>query len=203
MLQRIAFMFGAALLASIAIAVSIGARSQGAKLRAYDDLDGYAVLSRMLDEHGGSSAAGIIISPVTGKGGQLSCYQIPGEFGAAMSDFLSRNREPLRLVDRFNTHVNYQLTDNPPSEEPEPLPGEQRVESLPLLRPRVRLSAVGFDKSRTRAVAYMSQLCGPECFGAGYYLLRREKGTWNEVKGNPWCQVVAQNREITNVARGL
>jgi hypothetical protein len=202
--QRIAVIFGSALLANIVLAASTCVPAQETKLRTYDDADGYAVLSRMLDEGWSASAsAEIVISPVTGKGAELSCAQIPDEFRTTMTDFLLRNREPFRLVERFNTHVNFLLTDNPPSEEPELLPGEQPVVNLPLIRPRVRLSAVGFDKSRTRAFAYMTVLCGPECLSAGYYLLKREKGKWNEVKGDPLCETIAQNREAASAIQGL
>src|SRR5262249_54110826 len=40
------------------------------KLKTYDDEDGYAVLSILLDEHGASTVAGAIVSPTTSSGGQ-------------------------------------------------------------------------------------------------------------------------------------
>jgi len=172
------------------------------KLKTYDDEDGYAVLSILLDEHGASTVAGAIVSPTTSSGGQLPCYKVPEEFQVALSDFHRQNREPLRLADRLRTKIKYDLADDPPKEMPDPAPGDLQVENLPLLRTRISVSAVGFDKSRTHAVAYITMLCGSECLSAGYYLLKRERSGWREVKGNPLCEVIAQgsHREGTDLS---
>ena len=41
-----------------------------------------------------------------------------------------------------------------------------------------RLSAVGFDRSHTRAVLYSDSLCGPKCGSGGYKLFSKYGGRW-------------------------
>jgi hypothetical protein len=45
----------------------------------------------------------------------------------------------------------------------------------------VRLSRVGFDADRTRALVYRGQVCGPLCGSGGYVLLEKRSGAWRIV----------------------
>jgi len=45
--------------------------------------------------------------------------------------------------------------------------------------------------------------CRSYCFNAGYYLLKREKGAWRQVKNNPFCEQVAMVLGGADVAQAL
>jgi len=47
-----------------------------------------------------------------------------------------------------------------------------------------RLSAVGFDEARTRAVLYSDALCGPKCGSGGYKLFTKYGGRWRSTVVN-------------------
>jgi hypothetical protein len=44
----------------------------------------------------------------------------------------------------------------------------------------VEVSAVGFDRSKTQAMVYVSHYCGGLCGGGSYHLLEKSGGTWRE-----------------------
>jgi hypothetical protein len=42
----------------------------------------------------------------------------------------------------------------------------------------VRVSAFGFDATKTRALVYMDHNCGALCGGGAHHLLEKEDGVW-------------------------
>ena len=46
----------------------------------------------------------------------------------------------------------------------------------------VEVSAVGFNRPRTRAMVYMAHHCGGLCGGGSYHLLEKVNGAWREAK---------------------
>ena len=48
----------------------------------------------------------------------------------------------------------------------------------------LELSAVGFDKTRERAVVYMAHSCGGLCGEGGYHFLERQADGWTAVRPN-------------------
>lgn len=199
MKQRVKF-FGlgaACALCSITLLCAVS-WSQAAKLREYDDSEGYAVLSVLLAQRfSAASNDTLIISPVTSSGSMAdsfeSCRQIPDEFQPAARDFEDKNKQKWRLVKKFNLKFEYEFEDQvKKAAPPTPAPGEQ--EMSPLTDSTVFVvSAVGFDATRTHAIAYVAGFCGVECAGGAYHLLVRAKDGWKSVQNSPVCKWMAEN----------
>jgi hypothetical protein len=195
---------------AVLAASSIKGSPQLAKGGSYDDVEGYTVLSVLLDRFGKASAnSGIVIDPFTASEKQLlngtndRCARIPEEFGSAAADFRERSKVSLRFANKFSVKVKYELTDNPQSYlPPDPAPGEQSVDGRPFLRTLFKISAVGFDKTRTHAIAYLGAFCGDNCASGGLYLLENGKQEWKEVKGSPTCESMSRGGSAENT-RGL
>jgi len=166
-----------------------------AKTETYADPDGYAVLSLLLDRGAPrNSKMHIYFLTVEGKGARSeSCDRVPAEFKSALKDFLDRNSSPLVLARRFSMQAEYELVEKMKKAEnpfPPPGPGEQEVQYELMVTPEslFSVSAVGFDKTRTYAIAYVQAICGAECAGGGYHLLTRDKHGWKEIKNSPVCE---------------
>jgi hypothetical protein len=54
-------------------------------------------------------------------------------------------------------------------------------DQFPRGRTVLDLSAIGFDRSKTRAILHVSYFCGALCAGSRYHLLYKIDGTWSEV----------------------
>jgi hypothetical protein len=200
MKQRVKF-FGsvaACALCSITLLCAVS-WSQAVKPREYDDSEGYAVLSVLLAQRfSAASNDTLIISPVTSSGSMAdsfeSCRQIiPDEFQSAARDFKDKNKQKWRLVKKFNLKFEYEFEDQvKKAAPPTPVPGEQ--EMSPLTDSTVFVvSAVGFDATRTHAIAYVAGFCGVQCAGGAYHLLVKAKDGWKSVQNSPVCKWMADN----------
>jgi hypothetical protein len=171
--------------------------SQSAKSQEYDDSEGYAVLSVLLDQHHWSGSTNLlVIGHVTSSGSMSgsfeSCNKIPDEFKSAARDFKEKNRQEWRLAKRLNLKLNYEFADEMrESALPTPVAGEQELPLPP--NPVNVLSAVGFDASRTHAIAYHAAIGGPDSAGGGYHLFVKDKKTWKEVSQSPVCVWMSLN----------
>ena len=162
----------------------------------YDDPDGYAVLSVLLDRSKfGLKDSVIYISPTTvpeaSMLSSLKCSKKPDGFQSAISDFHEKNKIAAQLTAKFSMGSKYELSDNPEKDLPSPKPGEPELH-LQTHIPIYVVSSVGFDPSRTRSVAYVSVFCGGECGGGAYHFLLKEEKGWKEVTGSPACEWVSQ-----------
>jgi hypothetical protein len=163
----------------------------------YEDRDGYAVLSIVLDQHNhGSETTVISIVPTTVSEDRtlssLNCGKKPEGFQAAEKDFHERNKTVFELAAKFSISRKYELSSAPRRIFPPPKPGEQELQ-IDAYAPAYFVSAVGFDAARTHAVAYVGAVCGAECGGGGYHFLVKDKKDWKEVPGSPACVWVSQN----------
>lgn len=194
----------ACVLSSITLLCSVG-WSQATKPLEYEDSEGYAVLSVLLDQyHWTGSTNVLIIGHVTSSGSMAdsfeSCKKIPDEFKSAARDFKEKNRQEWRLAKRFNLKLEYQFADEiRKSALPAPVPGEQELLLPP--NPVNVVSAVGFDTSRTHAIAYVAAIGGPDSASGGYHLLVKDGQNWKEVSQSPVCVWMSFNVSDSRVRR--
>jgi hypothetical protein len=165
----------------------------------YDDPEGYTILSVLLGRYHLEGDKTLQISPVTAPGTSADSFQacggkIPAEFAAAAEDFRDKNRLNWRLAKKFNLKFSYKFSDLKGKHQP--LAPTQNAKGLPppLFEDTVyQVSAVGFDASRTHAIAYVAGICGPDCTSGAYHLLAREKEGWKEIPSSPVCEWMSFN----------
>jgi hypothetical protein len=176
--------------------------SAASKLPVYADREGYAVLSELLNHTiSKSKISAIDISLVTAQEEEFVGYKdcakaFPEDFQSAVKDFHERNKSKLRLAKEFSLAVNYRLTEKPDVQSPPPAaPGERQLEGKFVGRVLFAVSAVGFDQTKTHAIAYVSAYCGVMCAGGAYHLLIKNKQGWKEIPDSPKCEWISQKRD--------
>jgi hypothetical protein len=165
----------------------------------YDDADGYAVLAFLLEHYRPELGNTLEIASLTASGLKTDSFEacgskIPAEFAAAANDFRDKNKQNWRLTKKLNLKFSYKLRDL--AKKHQPLAPTQNAKDLPpplFDQPVYQVSAVGFDASRTRAIAYVAAVCGPDCASSGYHLLVKEKEGWKEFVSSPVCEWVSFN----------
>jgi hypothetical protein len=171
----------------------------------YDDADGYVVLSILLNhvhsEDPSFLLAPFLLSPLTVSGMNAdsfqSCNKVPAEFASAVVDFRDKNKQNWNLTKKVNLKFIYKFTNL--SGKHEWLAPTQNAKDVPppLFQTTVyQVSAVGFDASRTHAIAYVGAVCGPDCGSGSYHLLVKEKEGWKETTGSPVCQWMSLNLDF-------
>jgi hypothetical protein len=169
----------------------------------YDDADGYAVLSTLLSRAHSDADPNFLlspfqISPLTASGINPDSFQtcgskIPAEFAAAATDFRGRNKQIWTVTKKLNLKFNYKFT-NLEGKRTRLLTQNDKDVPPALFETSVyQVSAVGFDPSRTHAIAYVAAVCGPGCASGSYHLLIKGKEGWIETSGSPVCQWMSFN----------
>ena len=162
----------------------------------YEDAEGYALLSMLLNGAGDEThGAAIRINMVThvestsGLNSLEDCMKIPEEFREAANDYERKAKTALVLRKKFTLSMPYDLA------------GETRITGSGLKNPSSTekgisekiasgtfyLSPVGFDANHTHAIAYKNYLCGNLCGWGGFHLLVRNAGRWEEAKDVSAC----------------
>ena len=162
----------------------------------YDDAEGYAVLSMLLDGARQETHASVIrinmvthVESVSGAHSLEDCMKVPEEFREAANDYERRAGAALVLRKKFTLTMSYDLA------------GETRISGTGVRQPPATgtgnsqkistgtfyLSPVGFDASHTHAIAYENYLCGNLCGWGAYHLLVKNTGKWEEAKDVPAC----------------
>jgi hypothetical protein len=167
------------------------------KLADYEDADGYVVLSILLS-HARSEVdpsfllAPFLLSPSSVSGINAdsfqSCNRVPADFAGAAADFRDKNKQSWNLTRKINLKFNYKFTNL--AEKHSWIAPTQNAKDIPptlFETPVYQVSAVGFDASRTHAIAYVGSACGPDCGSGSYHLLVKEKEAWKETAGSPVC----------------
>jgi hypothetical protein len=166
----------------------------------YNDADGYAVLSALIERMHSVNDSLFQLAPQTVSGitpdSFDSCKRIPAEFKSAAVDFREKNQQSWRLLKKFNLTFKFVFADEVNRDLPPPAPGEQEFQLPP--DPVVSLSVVGFDASRRHAIVYLAVVCGPECRGGGYYLMVKNKYGWTEAVDSPACKWISFNNELAH-----
>ncbi len=160
----------------------------------YDDPEGYVVLSILLDHYHSEAENTLQISSLTASGTKPDSFdtcatKFPVEFATAANDYKEKNKQQARVAKKFNAKFGYKLVDL--AKKRQPLAPTNNAKGLPppLFDHAVyEVSAVGFDASRTHAIAYVSVFCGPDCSSGAYHLLVKEKDGWKEFVGSPVCE---------------
>jgi len=70
--------------------------------------------------------------------------------------------------------------------KPHKLVGQDIPSSLPEAQgegPYVEMSAVGFNHDKTRAIVFISSMCGRLCGSSSFHLLEKTDANWKEVPG--------------------
>jgi hypothetical protein len=180
------------------------------KQPAYSDPEGYAVLSELLNQAiAKSKASAIDISLVTAREEEFIGYKdcakfFPEDFQSAVKDFHERNKSKLRLARQFSLRVDYTLTEKLNVQSPPPTtPAEQQLDEKFVGRVIFSVSAVGFDQTKTHAIAYMSAYCGVMCAGGAYHFLIKDKQGWKEIPGSPKCEWMSREQDSANSRRAL
>lgn len=146
----------------------------------YREPDAYAVYTAALSQARPDRRTIILGETVTyprcfPKGGALS----DKSWGEAAQHYLAENKTPRTLVRSFKLKNTYVLL---------PLQEWQGLFQKSNWRPfwkrygegggYTRLSAVGFDRSRTKAMLYTDYACGSSCGSGGYKLFTKFGGRW-------------------------
>jgi hypothetical protein len=126
-----------------------------------------------------------------------SCSRVPTEFASAAADFRDKNKQNWNLTKRINLKFSYKFT-NLAGKRTRLAPTQNTKDVPPALFETsvYQVSAVGFDASRTHAIAYVGAVCGPDCDSGSYHLLVKEKEGWKEATGSPVCQWMSFNLDF-------
>jgi hypothetical protein len=165
----------------------------------YEDADGFAVLAVLLEHYRPELANTLEIASLTASGAKPDSFEacgsrIPAEFAPAATDFRDKNKQNWRLTKKLNLKFSYKLVDL--AKKHQPLAPTQNAKDLPpsvFAQPVYQVSAVGFDASRTHAIAYVAAVCGPDCVSGAYHLLVKEKDGWKEFVSSPVCEWMSFN----------
>ena len=168
----------------------------------YEDADGYVVLSILLS-HAHSEIdpsfllAPFLLSPLTVSGINAdsfqSCSRVPTEFASAAADFRDKNKQNWNLTKKINLKFSYKFSNAGKHTRLAPTQNAKDVPPALFETSVYQVSAVGFDASRTHAIAYVGAVCGPDCSSGSYHLLVKEKEGWKETTGSPVCQLISFN----------
>jgi|SRR5664279_561195 len=162
----------------------------------YADPDGYRILSILLDEPSKTTTMWIHSMTIPRNNSLVSdllhLCGVPDAFKSAATDFEKRNRTSFKLMREFTLTPKYELVVKPPEwKDPFPVPGAggQEMPHQPFMEDAIIVvSAVGFDKNRSHAIAYTAVFCGGECGGGRLHFLKRVNALWVEAKVTPACE---------------
>jgi hypothetical protein len=141
----------------------------------YDDNDGYEVLSVVLNARIAKQKNETVrISSGTSSGDRVmqmrgQCSGIPAEFQSASEDFDEKAKTKLVLRKEFYLKKKYELEY------------ANRASTNPSVHPGVfYVGAVGFNGTKTRAIALVEYICGSLCGDSSFYFLRKSGKRWEE-----------------------
>ncbi|MBI3662203.1 MAG: hypothetical protein HY234_04020 [Acidobacteria bacterium] len=165
------------------------------KAQPYDDSEGYAVLSFVLEGAGKSWESKVIrVKALTDSEKEMTeqldeCVTIPKEFQAAAGDFRNKAKTRFLLQEKFSSRLRLALVGRPhvdTSDAARPPRTEKEMRDR-LTGGTYDVSAVGFDETKTRAIVYVNYVCGGLCGGGGFHLLEKGRNGWREADGIAKC----------------
>jgi hypothetical protein len=162
----------------------------------YEDAEGYAVLSMLLadaieETHGAILRINMLthVESVNGTHSLEDCMKIPEEFREAANDYERRAATALVLRKKFTLNAPYDLAGETRIVGSKTRPASPTAtDTTPKISTGVfYLSPVGFDATRTRAIAYENYICGNLCGWGAFRLLVKNAGKWEEAKDLTAC----------------
>jgi len=164
----------------------------GRKSRAasYADREGYAVLSQLLAEWSkanGDRPLNIYRLTIRPRDpGQ--CTKFPDDFLDAAADFKKKSDVEFALENRFLPGFKYKLVKDEPESSLDRTPvANRKSKGTGVPTSIYYISAVGFDKRKTRAIAYVKFFCGELCGQDNFYFLLKGKNGWEQASGVAGC----------------
>ena len=143
----------------------------------YEDHDGYEVLSVVLNARSLKwKNETVRIDPRTAPSKSVAeikaqCSGIPTEFQSASEDFDKNVKTRLLPRKEFSLNKKYNLGYASPSVAGQsPRSGTYYV------------AAVGFNDTKTRAIAFVEYICGSLCGNSMFYFLRKSEKGWQEAQ---------------------
>ncbi len=157
----------------------------------YSDDEGYVVLSEILGEAfraNGNELMNIRRLAITPRSLD-HCTKVPDDFQDAAADFKKKIGVKYVFEKKFSPSLKYKLVtiislrgSAPEHAAPGTTTGKTRnVTGV------YYVSAVGFDKNKTHAIAYMEYLCGELCGQDSFYFLLKSKNGWESATGITGC----------------
>ncbi|HEY7285781.1 MAG TPA: hypothetical protein VH497_10080 [Vicinamibacterales bacterium] len=111
-----------------------------------------------------------------------------GAWTAALDDFKAQNAEPLALLNQLTLDRPYELVPGDHLRSFFKTAGvdgwENFMAAYPDASGYIQLSAVGFDRDKTKAIVYVAHHCGGLCGKGTYHFLERQQGQWRQVSPN-------------------
>lgn len=162
----------------------------------YDDGEGYAVLSMLLNSavqetHGAIIRINMLthVESVSGTHSLEDCMKIPEEFREAANDYERRAATALVLRKKFTMKTPYDLAGESRIVGAKTRPSSTTATDSPVKISSgvFYLSPVGFDANHTHAIAYENYICGNLCGWGGFHLLVKNAGRWEEAKDGNGC----------------
>ena len=160
--------------------------------QAYDVADAYQIYSLLIphQESYGFAKGTLVIQEQTVTSADVvgACLspEAAREFSAAISDYRRSQTKKWLLKRQFQIEKPYEI-------ESEQTLGRLRGHGLaswdayydhyPQSGGWIFMSAVGFNKNKTRAIVYMGSICGGLCGQAQFHLLEKVQGQWKEIPG--------------------
>jgi len=157
----------------------------------YRDDEGYIVLSKILDEGfraNGNKLMNIRRLAITPRSLD-QCTQIPADFQDAAADFKKKIGVKYAFEKKFSPSLKYKLVTiiSLPDSAPEHVAPGTTTGKTRKVTSIYYLSAVGFDKNKTHAIAYKNYFCGELCGQDGFYFLLKGKNGWESAPGITGC----------------
>jgi hypothetical protein len=164
---------------------------QSSSPEAYTDEDAYQVYDALLPQD--SSLSTVVIDANTSgqiaggraKRGPEACIApaAAAEFKDAIDDYNRVNQNKWLLQRKFSLQRPYEILDLATSGPLFADGWKKFYQRFPKSRGILEMSAVGFNKDRTRAIVYFGNSCGMLCGGWSFELLKKVDGKWQSVPG--------------------
>ena len=159
----------------------------------YTDEDAYQVYNALLSQESSRSTVVIDAETVAQFSGKEShswgpedCIdpRVAGEFKDAIADYNRLNRSRWLLQRKFSAPRPYEVLDSTTSKALFQNGGWKAFyQRFPNSGGPFEMSAVGFNKDKTRAVVWFGYACGSLCGDWRFRLFKKVDGKWQEVRG--------------------
>ena len=174
--------------------IASGMAQQSASPEPYNDADAYQIYSALLPHEEAYGDLMVILEqtagPLRGRSGfpigPENCLypEAASHFRDAVADYNRVNQKTWLLQRKFQLEKPYEIVN---SDTIKVLADGWNWEGFYKRYPRsggiLQVSAVGFNKDKTRAIVYSGASCGSLCGSWSFHLLEKMDSGWKEVPG--------------------